>query len=106
MVSSMFLKSPEKGEVLTCPVCFRNFKAGDDTKYICCGGYVCDWKCFLYHIKNPDRDKTVPPPYADTPNLVDKSSPIEYNKGVKTKVDLFSTSEEPPKKRSRKKKET
>lgn len=103
-MTSMFLKHPEKGEILKCPVCFKSFKAGDDTKYVCCGGYVCDWKCFLYHIKNPDRDRTVPPPYAQ--NIVDKSTPMEYNNGVKTKVDLFSTSEEPPKKRSRKKKET
>lgn len=106
MAVSIFMQPPKKGDTLTCPVCFRTFKVGDDTKYICNGGYVCEWKCFLYHIKNPDRDKTVPPPYADSPNLVDKPSQMEYNKGVKTKVDLFSTSEEPPKKRSRKKKET
>lgn len=99
----MYIPIPKKGELLKCPVCFKEFKAGDDTKYICCGGYVCEWKCFLYHIKNPDRDKTVPPPHAQI--IVDKSTPMEYNNGMKSKVDLFFTGE-PPRKRGRKKKES
>lgn len=39
------------GDILICPVCNKEFKATEDTKYIAKGGYICEWKCFL------DRDK-------------------------------------------------
>lgn len=43
------------GDKLTCSVCNKEFKVSDDTKYICNGGYVCSWKCFINHIRSkPD----------------------------------------------------
>ncbi len=32
---------------LTCPVCQKEFKPSNDTKYIAAGGYTCSWNCFL-----------------------------------------------------------
>ena len=42
---------------LICPVCGKEFTASDDTKYIAGGGFTCDWKCFLDHIKNASVKK-------------------------------------------------
>ena len=33
--------------LLTCPVCNKEFKPTNDTKYIAAGGYTCSWDCFL-----------------------------------------------------------
>lgn len=44
------------GDKLNCSVCNKEFKVSDDTKYICNGGYVCSWKCFIKHVRNkPDK---------------------------------------------------
>lgn len=95
------IRTPIKGELCVCPICKKEFKASDDTKYICRGGYTCSWGCFLDNAKNPDKyephGNTTPPP---TPKIVDNPKKIEYNKGTKAKVDLFSV-EEPPKKRDK-----
>lgn len=46
------------GEKLVCPVCGKEFKATDDTKYIARGGFTCDWKCFLSSVKNASPKQT------------------------------------------------
>lgn len=38
-------------ETLTCPICNKEFKPNNDTKYIIAGGYTCSWKCFLKESK-------------------------------------------------------
>lgn len=45
------------GDRLVCPVCNKEFKATDDTKYIAKGGYiyVCSWKCFLTRVKEAEK---------------------------------------------------
>ena len=43
--------------VLVCPVCGKEFKANDDTKYIAAGGYTCSWKCFLNETKRKSEEK-------------------------------------------------
>lgn len=43
--------------MLTCPVCGKEFKPNDDTKYIVVGGYTCSWKCFLTKIKKREEEK-------------------------------------------------
>ena len=45
------------GERLVCPVCNKEFKATDDTKYIVSGGYTCSWKCFLTRVKEAEDEK-------------------------------------------------
>lgn len=45
------------GDILICPVCNKEFKATDDTKYIAKGGYVCSWKCFLARVKEGEAEK-------------------------------------------------
>lgn len=45
------------GEKLICPVCGKEFKATEDTKYIAGGGYTCDWKCFLVKAKESSQKK-------------------------------------------------
>ena len=47
----------DKGDILICPVCGDSFPVGDDTNYICCGGYVCSWKCFLKNNKEVEERK-------------------------------------------------
>ncbi len=42
---------------LTCPVCNKEFKPNDDTKYIAAGGYPCSWKCFLTVAKKQNEAK-------------------------------------------------
>lgn len=42
---------------LICPVCGKEFKPNDDTKYIINGGYTCSWKCFLDEAKRKDEEK-------------------------------------------------
>ena len=39
--------NPATGETLTCPVCNKDFKVSEDTKYIAMGGFTCGWKCFM-----------------------------------------------------------
>lgn len=39
--------NPTIGETLTCPVCGKDFKVSEDTKYIATGGFTCSWKCFM-----------------------------------------------------------
>lgn len=47
----------EKGAKLICPVCQKEFIVDDDTNYFCAGGYVCEWKCFLKHVKETEAKK-------------------------------------------------
>lgn len=42
---------------LTCPICQKEFKPNDDTKYIAAGGYTCSWKCFLTAVKKREEEK-------------------------------------------------
>lgn len=42
---------------LVCPVCEKEFKPNDDTKYIAAGGYTCSWKCFLTVVKQREEEK-------------------------------------------------
>ena len=44
-------------EILICPVCGKEFKLNDDTKYIANGGYTCSWKCFLTFVKQREKEK-------------------------------------------------
>lgn len=43
--------------LLTCPVCQKEFKPSDDTKYIAAGGYTCSWDCFLKVTKKQEDKK-------------------------------------------------
>lgn len=43
--------------LLTCPVCAKEFKPTNDTKYIAAGGYTCSWKCFLTEVKRQEANK-------------------------------------------------
>lgn len=43
--------------LLTCPVCQKEFKPTDDTKYIAAGGYTCSWKCFLTVAKQHEEER-------------------------------------------------
>ena len=45
------------GEKLICPVCGKEFRVSEDTKYIAAGGYTCSWKCFLVKAKEPKINK-------------------------------------------------
>ena len=51
----------EKGAKLICPVCQKQFTVDDDTNYFCAGGYVCEWKCFLKHVKEVAAKKALEP---------------------------------------------
>ena len=42
---------------LTCPICGKEFKFTDNTKYIAGGGYTCSWKCFLTEVKRREEEK-------------------------------------------------
>lgn len=42
---------------LACPVCQKEFKPNEDTKYIAAGGYTCSWKCFLTVVKQREEKK-------------------------------------------------
>ena len=44
-------------ELLVCPVCGKEFKFNEDTKYIAAGGYTCSWKCFLTVAKKYESEK-------------------------------------------------
>ena len=46
---------PKTHQTLICPVCNKEFKVNDDTKYIVKGGYVCDWKCFKQRMKDTEE---------------------------------------------------
>lgn len=54
-------KRLEKGEILTCPVCGKEFPVSEDTNYYCAGGYVCEWKCFLKHVRETDAKRALEP---------------------------------------------
>ena len=54
IVSKSFL-NPQ--EFLICPICKKEFKPNDDTKYIISGGYTCGWKCFLDEVKRREAKK-------------------------------------------------
>ena len=41
---------------LTCPVCGKEFKPNEDTKYIAAGGYTCSWKRFLTRVKEKKNE--------------------------------------------------
>lgn len=48
----MSLKTPINGTKLQCPVCGKEFKATDETRYIIHDAWTCSWKCFkAEHIK-------------------------------------------------------
>ena len=83
----MLPRTPKKNESCVCPVCNKDFKASDDTKYIARGGYTCSWQCFLDPIKHPEKYESIP---QNTQKIVDNSSKIEYNTHSNQKVDLFS----------------
>ena len=40
-----------------CPICGKEFKANDDTRYFIAGGYTCSWKCFLTEAKEYSEKK-------------------------------------------------
>lgn len=44
------------GDRLVCPICNKEFKTTEDTKYIAGGGYVCSWKCFLNRVSETQAD--------------------------------------------------
>lgn len=50
-------ESKDSKEILTCPVCGKEFEPNDDTKYIASGGYTCSWKCFLVVAKKQSEKK-------------------------------------------------
>jgi hypothetical protein len=43
-------------EILICPVCGKEFKKNEDTKYIISGGYTCSWKCFSKEAKRRTKE--------------------------------------------------
>ena len=52
------MKLPDENEVnLVCPVCGKELKRNDDTKYIAAGGYTCSWSCFLKRVKAKHQEK-------------------------------------------------
>lgn len=55
----------EKGAILICPVCSKEFPVTEETNYYCAGGYVCEWKCFLKHIKEVEAKKALEPQAED-----------------------------------------
>ncbi len=46
-----------KGDILICPVCGKEFPVDETTCFICKGGYVCDWKCFLTNNAEVEKKK-------------------------------------------------
>lgn len=48
---------PQLGEVLCCPVCGKEFKVTDDTKYAVAEGFTCSWKCCIDHRKAMSETK-------------------------------------------------
>jgi len=45
------------GDSLVCPICGKEFKATEDTKYIIGNEYTCCWKCFLTKALEPRETK-------------------------------------------------
>lgn len=43
--------------LLVCPVCKKEFKPNDDTKYLITGGYTCGKKCFYKVVKKRRKEK-------------------------------------------------
>lgn len=43
----MDLRNPKNGEKLICPVCNKEFKATDNTRFIINNGWTCSWHCFI-----------------------------------------------------------
>lgn len=49
----MSLEILPNGTPLVCPVCGKNFKATDTTRFVIKGSYTCSWQCFkTQHIKD------------------------------------------------------
>ena len=38
-------------EMLNCPICGKEFKLTEDSKYKFNGKHVCTWKCFLKEVR-------------------------------------------------------
>ena len=55
--TDMHGKVINKGDILICPVCDKEFPVDETTCFICKGGYVCDWKCFLKNLKDIELEK-------------------------------------------------
>lgn len=53
----MMIPDVKLGDKLVCPICGKEFKATEDTKYIAGGGYTCSWKCFLNRVKETQVEK-------------------------------------------------
>ena len=77
---------PKVGTPMICPVCGKQFKASDDTRYIRAGGYTCSWKCFLA----PKRDDEGKITNIDA--LITKEISIETEKTVKSEDKLTKKS--------------
>jgi hypothetical protein len=43
--------------LLVCPVCKKEFKPNDDTKYLITSGYTCGRKCFYEVVKKRRKEK-------------------------------------------------
>lgn len=84
---------PKVGTPMMCPVCGKQFKASDDTRYIRAGGYTCSWKCFLA----PKRDDEGKITNIDA--LITKEIGIETENTVKpeNKLTKKSSSADKPK---------
>lgn len=55
--TDMHGKVINKGDILNCSVCGKEFPVDDDTCYICNGGYTCSWKCFLVNNTEVEKKK-------------------------------------------------
>ncbi len=43
--------------IFICPICNKEFKANDDTRYLVKDEYTCSWKCFLKEVKRIEEEK-------------------------------------------------
>ena len=81
---------PKFGTVITCSVCNKEFKYGEEHKYIINKGYTCSWSCFLdFYKKNtkPAVEDNSVKPITET---CEPETPIEKRKrGRPKKVVLF-----------------
>lgn len=91
---------PKVGTPMICPVCGKQFKASDDTRYIRAGGYTCSWKCFLA----PKRDDEGKITNIDA--LITKEISIETEKTVKSEDKLTKKSSSATKSKSETKPKT
>lgn len=83
---------PKKGDKLICPVCGKEFKASDDTKYISSGeyldtcGYTCSWKCFLDSGKNHMSDKKKSDKVKETKSVISIKKPKDEQNTIISNV--------------------